>query len=145
MTDHVPMKLEKHYTCWIEWDGLAIGLLVSKAWFQLKIVKYWQWFWRQRCRDVASGTDRYLDITFGLLVVENSSLVSILFREAFSHPYIHFFSIIVKTFLLYIILYMDTNTDHFTPLALRMRDKNIREKSNCSFQLLQLLKKVCVH
>ena len=39
-------------------------------------------------RDLASGADRHLDITFGLQVVESSSLVSILFREAFSHPYI---------------------------------------------------------
>ena len=42
MTDHVPMKLEKHYTCWIEGDSihipnkstiarLATGLLVSNA------------------------------------------------------------------------------------------------------------------
>ena len=41
--------------------------------------------------DVASGTDRHFDITFGLQVVENSSLVSVLFREALSHHYISFF------------------------------------------------------
>ena len=41
--------------------------------------------------NVASGADRHLDITFGLQVVESSSLVSILFREAFNHPYISFF------------------------------------------------------
>ena len=40
------------------------------------------------CRDVASGADRLLDI--GLQVVESSSLVSVLFREVFSHPYIFF-------------------------------------------------------
>ena len=40
---------------------------------------------------IASGADRHLDITFGLQVVESSSLVSVLFREAFSHPYISFF------------------------------------------------------
>ena len=39
-----------------------------------------------RCRDVASRADRHLDITFGLQVVESSSLVSVLFKEAFSHP-----------------------------------------------------------
>ena len=37
--------------------------------------------------DVASGADRHLDITFGLQVVESSSLISVPFREAFSHPY----------------------------------------------------------
>ena len=49
MTDHAPMQLEKHYTCLIErrWHipykfpstMLAIGLLVSNARIQLKIVK----------------------------------------------------------------------------------------------------------
>ena len=43
------------------------------------------------CRDVASGADSNLDITFGLQAVETSSLVSVLIREAFSHPYISFF------------------------------------------------------
>ena len=47
-------------------------------------------------RDVASGTDRHLDMTFGLLVVESSSLVSVIFREAFSHLCISF-----KWFLYY--------------------------------------------
>ena len=41
--------------------------------------------------DVASGVDRHLDIIFGLHVVDSSSLVFLLFREAFSHPYISFF------------------------------------------------------
>ena len=31
--------------------------------------------------DVASCADRHLDITFGLQVVESSSLVSLLFRD----------------------------------------------------------------
>ena len=35
-------------------------------------------------------------------VIETSSLVSILFREAFSHPYISFFSFTSKSFLCYI-------------------------------------------
>ena len=47
---------------------------------------------------VASGTDRHLDITFGFLVVECYSLVSVLFREAFNHPYISSFHLIVNTF-----------------------------------------------
>ena len=32
---------------------------------------------------IASGADRHLDIAFGLQLVESSSLVSVLFREAF--------------------------------------------------------------
>ena len=48
--------------------------------------------------DVASGTDTHLDITFGLQAVESSSLVSVLFREAFSHHYISFFHLLVNGF-----------------------------------------------
>ena len=47
---------------------------------------------------VASGFDRRLDITFGLHVVDSSSLVSVLFREAFSHPYISIFHLLVNVF-----------------------------------------------
>ena len=39
-----------------------------------------------------------LDITFGLQLVESSFLVSILFREAFNHPYISFFHLLVNCF-----------------------------------------------
>ena len=45
----------------------------------------------------------HLDITFGLQVVESSSFVSVLFREAFSHPYI-FFHLLVNGFSVIIIL-----------------------------------------
>ena len=48
--------------------------------------------------DVASGADRHLDIKFGLQVVESSSLVSVLFREVFSYPYISFFHLLVIFF-----------------------------------------------
>ena len=48
--------------------------------------------------DVASGADRNLDIIFGLQVVESSSLVSVVFREAFSHPYISFLHLLVNGF-----------------------------------------------
>ena len=44
--------------------------------------------------DVASGADRHLDITFGPQAVDSSSLVSVLFREAFSHPHISFFHLL---------------------------------------------------
>ena len=50
-------------------------------------------------RDVASGADRHLDITFGLQLVESSSLVSVLFREAFNHPYISFFHLLVNVYI----------------------------------------------
>ena len=50
----------------------------------------------EACRDVASGADRHLDITFGLQVVD--SLVSIVFREALNHPYISFFHLSVNGF-----------------------------------------------
>ena len=51
-------------------------------------------------RDIASDADRHLDITFGLQLVESSSIVSVLFREAFNHPYISFLHCLVNGFLL---------------------------------------------
>ena len=56
----------------------------------------------------ASGADRHLDITVGLQVVESSCLVSVLSREAFSHPYTPFFHLLVKGFCVTNI-YTDTN------------------------------------
>ena len=47
---------------------------------------------------IASGADRHLDITFGLQVVESSSLASVLIKEAFNHPYISFFHLLVNGF-----------------------------------------------
>ena len=47
-------------------------------------------------RDVASGADRHLDITFGLQLVDSSSLDSVLFREVFNHPYISFYHLLVN-------------------------------------------------
>ena len=73
------------------------------ALIQLKIIQYWWWFWRQRCRDVAPGIDRHPDRTEFILdcryrVIESSSLVPVLFREVFSHPYISFFHLLVNDF-----------------------------------------------
>ena len=48
--------------------------------------------------NVASGADRHLDLPFGLQLGESSSFVSVLFREAFNHPYISFFSFTSKWF-----------------------------------------------
>ena len=58
---------------------------------------------------MTSGADRHLDITFGLQVVESLSLVSVLFREAFSHPYISFFHLLVNGFSVVIIKMTNEN------------------------------------
>ena len=42
--------------------------------------------------DITSDCDRHLDVTFGIQVVESSSLVSVHFREVSSHSYISFLS-----------------------------------------------------
>ena len=47
---------------------------------------------------IASGVERHLDVTLGLQIVESSSLVSVLFNEAFSHPYISFIHLLVNGF-----------------------------------------------
>ena len=52
----------------------------------------------QWCRDVASGADRHLDITFGLQLVKSSSIVSVRFREAFNYPFISIFHLQVNGF-----------------------------------------------
>ena len=63
------------------------------------IIQYWWWFWRQWCRDVASSIDRHPDRTdCRYRVIESSSLVPVLFREVFSHPYISFFHLLVNGF-----------------------------------------------
>ena len=53
----------------------------------------------QGCRDLASDADRLLDITFIQIAgSESSSLVFVLLREVFSHPYIYFFDLLVNGF-----------------------------------------------
>ena len=74
---HLMDRKDKAYT---PFTRLATGLLMSSAWIQHKIVQYWWWFLRQWCRDVALGT------------------VSVLLREAISHPYISFFHLLVNGF-----------------------------------------------
>ena len=93
---------------------LTIGLLMFNALIQLKIIQYWWWFWRQWCRDVASGIDRHpdrteIDLDCRYRVIENSSLVSVLFREVFSHPYISFFHLLVNGFSVIIIIILIIN------------------------------------
>ena len=41
---------------------------------------------------------------FGLQLDESSSLVSLLFREAFSHPYISFFHLLVNGFSVTVVI-----------------------------------------
>ena len=75
--------------------------LMLNALIQLKIIQYWWWFWRQWCRDVASGIDRHPDrteIDCRYRVIESSSLVPVLFWEVFSHPYISLFHLLVNGF-----------------------------------------------
>ena len=76
---------------------------------QLKEFNFSYLFLRQWCRDVASGIDRHPDRTeiyFRLRyrVIESSSLVPVLFREVFSHPYISFFHLLVNCFSVIIII-----------------------------------------
>ena len=55
---------------------------------------------------MASGADRHLlfaDRHLLFPVVESSSLVSVLFREAINHPYISFFHLLVNDFSVIII------------------------------------------
>ena len=47
----------------------------------------------------------HLDITFGLQLVESSSLVSVTFREASNYRYVSFFLFTCKWFLCYLFLY----------------------------------------
>ena len=58
----------------------------------------------------------HLDITFGVHVADSSSLVSILFREAFGHPYISFFHLLVNGFsVIFITLHRSVpNMQHLT-------------------------------
>ena len=99
----------KYYTCYIERrfhipykpapPRLTIGLLMFNALIHLKIIQYWWWFRRQWCRDVASGIDRHPDrteIDCRYRVIENPSLVPVLFREVISHPYISFFHLLAS-------------------------------------------------
>ena len=68
---------------------------------------------------LASGIDRHPDRTemvFSLQIIESSFLVSILFREVFSHPYISFFHLLVNAYCA-IAIYLEclpiTHTQNF--------------------------------
>ena len=87
---------------WLERFSLCSvnAVLVSNAWIEHKRVQYWWWLLRQWCRDVASGADRHHEIAGSW----SSSLVAVLFREAFSHPYFSFFHLLVNGFSVIIII-----------------------------------------
>ena len=60
--------------------------------------------------DVPSGIDRHpdrteIDFRLQIQVIERSSLVPVLFREVFSHPYISFFHLLVNVFFCYLFPY----------------------------------------
>ena len=97
-TDHAPMKLEKHYICWIErrWHIPNKSPFPRLGYRPLSVQCLNLTYDSNNYIDdgfggsdvgmYASTADRHLDITFKLQLVESSSLVSVLFREAFSHP-----------------------------------------------------------
>ena len=66
--------------------------------------KYGSYYsWTRSCWDVSSGIDWHPDRTeiyfnCSYRVIESSSLVPLLFREVFSHPYISFFHLLVNGF-----------------------------------------------
>ena len=71
------------------WSDILLGYVPLKAYqFWLLVLE------AVRCRDVASGV---IGIFYSQ-IVESSSLVSVLFREAISHPYISFFHLLVNGF-----------------------------------------------
>ena len=71
----------------------------------------------------ALGADRHLDITFGIQVVKSSSLVPVLFREAFNLLYISFIHLLVNGF--YVTSFLDFFAD---PLPSFNRRKPLLEE-----------------
>ena len=86
--------------------------LMLNALIQLKIMQYWWWFWRQWCRDILTGilTEHKLISDCRYRVIESSSLVPVLFREVFSHPYISLFHLLVNVFSVIIIIISSSST-----------------------------------
>ena len=68
-------------------------------------------------------------------VIESSSLVSVLFREVFSHPYISFFHLLVNIFVL--LVYIDGHQQRsLYPLALQKGNKMQRLWKDVELQFL---------
>ena len=66
-------------------------------------------------------------------IVESSSLVSVLFREVFSHPYISFFHLLVNGFSVIIIIIREYGSTLYVGLA------RAASPTNTNFRLTFLL------
>ena len=67
----------------------------------------------------------YFDITFRLQVLESLSLISVLFREAFSHPYISFFHSLVNGFsMTSYSIFLSTLYHHYIGMRIGVRGEN---------------------
>ena len=66
-------------------------------------------------------------------IVESSSLVSVLFREAISHPYISFFHLLVNGFSVIIIIIRECGSTLYVGLARTV------QPTNTNFRLTFLL------
>ena len=70
-------------------------------------------------------------------IVESSSLVSVLFREAISHPYISFFHLLVNGFsVIYIYLYRDSRLN---------RPESVSLASPRSPTIIHICTYLCIH
>ena len=75
---HLLYRKEITYTLQSRFCKLTTGLLMLNVLIQIKIIQYWWWFWRQWCRDVASGIDKHPDRTeiyFRLQIQGNRKLI----------------------------------------------------------------------
>ena len=78
--------------------------LMLNTLIQLKIMQYWWWFWRGSDvgmeHQALTGilTEQKLIADCRYRVIKSSSLVPVLFREVFSHPYISLFHLLVNGF-----------------------------------------------
>ena len=116
--------------------------LMLNALIQLKIIQYWWWFWRQWCRDVASGIDRHPDrteIDFRLQIQGNRKLIpcSRTFREVFNHPYISLFHLLVNGFSVTCVLRLaNYNCNYYSILVIEqyyMNSDKIKVSSSFFF------------
>ena len=110
MTDHTPMQLEKYYTCYIESRlhipynpasaRLTTGLLIECPNSTQDNTILMMVLEAKALTSILTEQKFISDCRYR--VIESSSLVPVLFREVFSHPYISFFHLLVNGFLLYI-------------------------------------------
>ena len=86
---------------------------------------------------------------FYLQIVESSSLVSVLFREAISHPYISFFHLLVNGFsdtiiIIFIKIFSNISSDEIPPRSACKCFQNLYQSVaiHLKYMLLVLLKPV---